>query len=163
LLLLRVAAEALDSAGPIEDPQSTGAIIGIALDPNTTNFDFRWAQRPEQRDAAGPPLTADRVMGNLGSIAASRLARAFDFGGPALAVDAADDLGDCGAASAMVSLVKACVVAHHQRTHTIVRGGSDSVMIHSGNQWERTQRKAPGRELSIPVSRLPFTFRARLN
>ena len=33
-------------------------------------------------DAVGPPLTADRTMGALGSIAASRVARAFHFGGP---------------------------------------------------------------------------------
>ncbi len=37
-------------------------------------------------DAVGPPLTADRTMGALGSIAASRIARAFQFGGPSFTV-----------------------------------------------------------------------------
>ena len=88
LLILRTAAEAIDDADGLRDPQSTGAFIGIALDPNTTNFDFRWAQQPSDRDSAGPPLTADRVMGHLGSVAASRVARAFDLGGPSFTVSA---------------------------------------------------------------------------
>ena len=33
-------------------------------------------------DDASPPLTANRTMGALGSIAASRIARTFHFGGP---------------------------------------------------------------------------------
>ncbi len=82
LLMLRVAAEALADAGGAADPGRTGAFIGLGLDLNTTNFHFRWSRPPELRDAAGPPLTANHVMGSLGSIAASRIARAFDFGGP---------------------------------------------------------------------------------
>ncbi|HET6574676.1 MAG TPA: beta-ketoacyl synthase N-terminal-like domain-containing protein, partial [Fimbriiglobus sp.] len=40
----------------------------------------------ELLDTVGPPLTADRTMGALGSIAASRIARAFGFGGPSFTV-----------------------------------------------------------------------------
>src|SRR5205085_5583157 len=61
---------------------TAAAFIGLGLDLNTTNFHFRWPQPPDRRAVAGPPLTADRVMGSLGSIAASRLARAFGLGGP---------------------------------------------------------------------------------
>jgi 3-oxoacyl-(acyl-carrier-protein) synthase/3-hydroxymyristoyl/3-hydroxydecanoyl-(acyl carrier protein) dehydratase len=83
LLMMVVAADAVDDAGGLLDPTSAGAFIGLGLDPNTTNFHFRWCRPPELRDATGPPLTANRVMGALGSITASRLARAFGIGGPA--------------------------------------------------------------------------------
>jgi 3-oxoacyl-(acyl-carrier-protein) synthase/3-hydroxymyristoyl/3-hydroxydecanoyl-(acyl carrier protein) dehydratase len=82
LLMVTVAADAVEDAGGLIDRPHTGAFIGLGLDLNTTNFHFRWSQPPDRRDAAGPPLTADRVMGSLGSIAASRLARAFGLGGP---------------------------------------------------------------------------------
>src|SRR5207248_90818 len=87
------AAEALADAGGSPDPQRTGAFVGLGLDLNTTNFHLRWLQPPELRDAAGPPLTADRVMGALGSVAASRAARAFDFGGPSFTLCAEDASG----------------------------------------------------------------------
>ena len=85
----------------------TGVFIGIALDLNTTNFRFRWtmpekARRwardlgvaPEQLDvwiarlraAAGPALNANRTMGALGGIVASRVARAFRIGGPSFTI-----------------------------------------------------------------------------
>ncbi len=86
LLMLAVAADAVDDAGGLSDPSTAGAFIGLSLDLNTTNFHFRWSQPAEMRDAAGPPLTANRVMGSLGSITASRLARAFGLGGPSFTV-----------------------------------------------------------------------------
>ena len=82
LIMLTVAAEAVDDAGGLIDLPTAGAFIGLGLDLNTTNFHFRWSQPPELRDAVGPPLTANRVMGSLGSITASRLARALGLGGP---------------------------------------------------------------------------------
>jgi acyl transferase domain-containing protein/3-hydroxymyristoyl/3-hydroxydecanoyl-(acyl carrier protein) dehydratase len=88
LLMLSVAAAALDDCKttPAGDQPTTGAFIGLGLDPNTTNFHLRWSvlvQGAEKNaDAASPPLTANRVMGALGSIAASRIARAFHLGGP---------------------------------------------------------------------------------
>lgn len=88
LLMLQVAAAALDDSGaPLDaDDPNTGVFIGLGLDPNTTNFHLRWsylaANEPEQAEAASPALNANRVMGALGSIAASRIARAFHFGGP---------------------------------------------------------------------------------
>ena len=84
LLMLHVAAEAIDDCRITsaderteETDIRTGVYIGLGLDLNTTNYHLRWAG-----DAELPPLTADRTMGALGSIAASRIARAFHFGGP---------------------------------------------------------------------------------
>ncbi|MDZ4684632.1 MAG: beta-ketoacyl synthase N-terminal-like domain-containing protein, partial [Planctomycetaceae bacterium] len=109
-LMLLVTAAALDDAGlPRDLGDRTGVFVGIGLDPNTTNFHCRWSiaeSAPawakqlglsldgeqlddwvrELRDAFGPPLTANRVMGNLGGIVASRLAREFDVGGPSFTV-----------------------------------------------------------------------------
>ena len=91
LLMLQVAAAALDDVTPASRHQpgdgdpATGVFIGLGLDPNTTNFHLRWAAlaNPEQRQGElPPPLTANRTMGALGSIAASRIARTFHFGGP---------------------------------------------------------------------------------
>ena len=88
---MQVAAAALDDAAggrtresEGKDQPGSGAFIGLGLDPNTMNFHLRWsclAQNPLS-DPPIPPLTANRTMGALGSIAASRIARAFHFGGP---------------------------------------------------------------------------------
>jgi acyl transferase domain-containing protein/3-hydroxymyristoyl/3-hydroxydecanoyl-(acyl carrier protein) dehydratase len=112
LLMLQAAADAFDDAGLSEIPPErldTGVFIGIALDLNTTNFRFRWTM-PEKahrwtrelglnltseqladwtaqlRTAAGPALNANRTMGALGGIVASRVARAFHIGGPSFTI-----------------------------------------------------------------------------
>ena len=96
-LSLRVAAEAVADAGWNDRPRlRAGVFIGIGLDLNTTNFHFRWSLLREAkewdrqlslglsedelarwtehlRDAAGPPLTANRTMGALGGLVASRI------------------------------------------------------------------------------------------
>jgi acyl transferase domain-containing protein/3-hydroxymyristoyl/3-hydroxydecanoyl-(acyl carrier protein) dehydratase len=84
LLMLRVAAAAIDDAKTMANPGldlHTGVFVGLGLDLNTTNFHVRWAELAKGQPQL-PPLTADRTMGALGSIAASRIARAFHFGGP---------------------------------------------------------------------------------
>ena len=104
-LMLVVAADALEDAG--YDPAGgfrSGGYIGLALDLNTTNYHLRWslekaAGQWRERNgfdpddptipaftraamgAAGPPLTAGRTLGALGSIVASRIAREFKMGG----------------------------------------------------------------------------------
>ncbi len=120
LLMLEVAANALDDAGlselTAEQQCRTGVFIGIALDLNTTNFHFRWMQKKyardwlqslgitlneyelnewlaKLRDACGPALTANRTMGALGGIVASRIARAFRIGGPSFTVSAEETSG----------------------------------------------------------------------
>ena len=106
LLMLQTAAAAMADAGlDREGNLRAGVFIGIALDLNTTNFSFRWSLAEQAaawqkelglelsaedlaswtttlRDAAGPPLTANRTMGALGSVVASRIAREFRVGGP---------------------------------------------------------------------------------
>jgi acyl transferase domain-containing protein/3-hydroxymyristoyl/3-hydroxydecanoyl-(acyl carrier protein) dehydratase len=106
LLMLKVAAGALDDLqSDTREPNRTGVFIGIGLDLNATHFHFRWSllnkarQWNEElelnlneeelsdwvdtlRNAAGPALNANRTMGALGGIVASRLAREFRIGGP---------------------------------------------------------------------------------
>lgn len=98
LLMLQVAADALEDSraagqqdGGTGEFPTTGVFVGLALDPNTMNFSRRWSVLAAGGVADGvaadvddisPPLTANRTIGALGSIAASRIARAFRFGGP---------------------------------------------------------------------------------
>ena len=120
LLMLEVAANALEDAGlselTNEQQCRTGVFIGIALDLNTTNFHFRWMQKKyanewlkklgihlsdsdlsdwinNLKQAFGPALTANRTMGALGGIVASRIARAFHIGGPAFTISSEDTSG----------------------------------------------------------------------
>ena len=120
LMMLQVASAALDDAGLGEAESavrlSTGVYIGIGLDLNTTNFHFRWSLFNRARDwndqlglnlsgaaleswtgelraAAGPPLNANRTMGALGGIVASRIARAFHMGGPSFTVSGEEASG----------------------------------------------------------------------
>ncbi len=106
LLMLQVAAGALDDAACATlDGLRTGAFIGIELDMETNRFHFRWSLLNRARDwakaqglsmseeelarwtgalreSSGPALNANRTMGALGGIVASRLAREFKIGGP---------------------------------------------------------------------------------
>jgi acyl transferase domain-containing protein/3-hydroxymyristoyl/3-hydroxydecanoyl-(acyl carrier protein) dehydratase len=95
VLMLQVAARALQSAVlPDAVRERTGVYIGVALDLNTTNFTFRWSLRdPAQREAAGPALNANRTMGALASIAASRIAREFQLGGPSFTLSSEETSG----------------------------------------------------------------------
>lgn len=110
LLMLDAAAKAIADAGLSEDGRDRcGVFVGLGLDLNATNFGFRWALAerlpawaealglklsPEEekawlqrlREAAGPALSANRTMGGLGSVAASRVAREFRIGGPSFTV-----------------------------------------------------------------------------
>ena len=120
LLMLEVAANALDDAGieelSKEQSNATGVFIGLGLDLNTTNFHFRWSLlnlaktwvkqlslnlndkelndwTQSLRDAASPALNANRTMGALGGIVASRVARAFRIGGPSFTVSGEESSG----------------------------------------------------------------------
>ncbi|GJM05307.1 MAG: hypothetical protein DHS20C09_12980 [marine bacterium B5-7] len=131
LLMLEVAANALDDAGlselTAEQQCRTGVFIGIALDLNTTNFHFRWMQKKYARDwlqvlgiqlgeeelnewiaklreACGPALSANRTMGALGGIVASRIARTFRIGGPSFTVSAEETSGLCALESGLRAL-----------------------------------------------------------
>jgi acyl transferase domain-containing protein/3-hydroxymyristoyl/3-hydroxydecanoyl-(acyl carrier protein) dehydratase len=117
LLMLQVAADALASANIRNGlRERTGVFIGLGLDLNTTNFTFRWSLQAEAkrwatrqgrrltdaertawvgalRDAAGPALNANRTMGALASVTASRIAREFHFGGPSFTLASEESSG----------------------------------------------------------------------
>lgn len=116
LLMLEVAANAVDDAGglgPGPHPR-TGSIVGIALDLETTAFHLRWViERHARRALANTgvdegeltrwieraqaaisaPLDAQRVLGALGGIVTSRLARELSLGGPCFGVQAEEGSG----------------------------------------------------------------------
>ena len=117
LLMLQSAAAAMaDAKLDRSDNLRAGVFIGIALDLNSTNFAFRWSiaekaagwakelgldLTPEElevwiaqlRDQSGPPLTANRTMGALGSVVASRIAREFRCGGPSFTMSSEETSG----------------------------------------------------------------------
>jgi PfaB family protein len=117
ILMLSSAAAAMADAGlDREGNLRTGVFMGISLDLNSTNFSFRWslaeraatwarelgrelsaeelaAWTAQLRDDAGPPLTANRTMGALGNIVASRIAREFRVGGPSFALAGEENSG----------------------------------------------------------------------
>ena len=117
LLMLQTAAGAMADAGLDRDGNlNAGVFIGIALDLNSTNYSVRWslAERTlrwseeigkplaaeelavwtaDLRDAFGPPLTANRTMGALGSVVASRIAREFRIGGPSFTLSSEENSG----------------------------------------------------------------------
>ncbi|MBV5338400.1 MAG: acyltransferase domain-containing protein [Deltaproteobacteria bacterium] len=117
LLMLQTAAAAMHDAGlGREDNLTTGVFIGIALDLNSTNFSLRWSLpgqaeewarklgrelSPEELnawtkqlcDTVGPALSANRTMGALGSVVASRIAREFRVGGPSFTLSSEDSSG----------------------------------------------------------------------
>lgn len=120
LLMLQVAANAIGNAGIKEEKlaelKSAGVYIGIGLDLSTTNFHLRWNLLPKARqwaiqlglkltdaelrawlsalrESAGPAMNANRTMGGLGGIVASRIARAFDIGGPSFTVSSEQSSG----------------------------------------------------------------------
>jgi acyl transferase domain-containing protein/3-hydroxymyristoyl/3-hydroxydecanoyl-(acyl carrier protein) dehydratase len=94
LLMLNVMANAIDDAGfEAGERLRAGVFIGIALDLNTTNFHFRWAADASTRENTVPPLTANRTMGALGGIVASRIAREFRVGGPSYTISSEETSG----------------------------------------------------------------------
>jgi acyl transferase domain-containing protein/3-hydroxymyristoyl/3-hydroxydecanoyl-(acyl carrier protein) dehydratase len=117
LLMLEAAKSALEDAGnPKLDASRSGVFIGLGLDLRTTDFHFRWAIRrraaewareagldpdaaaaarwmAELCDGAGPPLDADRTLGALGGIVASRIAREFHLGGPSHGISSEESSG----------------------------------------------------------------------
>ncbi|MBX3177545.1 MAG: type I polyketide synthase [Candidatus Hydrogenedentes bacterium] len=115
LLMLQVAVNAWEHAGNAGyGDEWTGVYIGLGLDLNTTNFNVRWsllnearawrkadgsapeteAQYVQQlRDAFGPALTANRTMGALASVVASRIARELRCGGPSFTLSGEEASG----------------------------------------------------------------------
>ncbi len=111
VLILETAADLLDTV-PLEEAGRvrTGVYLGVSLDPNTTNFTARWSLPGIDL----PPLTANRTMGALASIAASRLAREFRLGGPSHTISAREASG---------------LHALHAATEALRRGELDAALV----------------------------------
>ena len=143
-LMLRLASEAIADAGWDGSAKlRCGVIIGLGLDLNTTNFHVRWSLLNKAREwnvehglglseeginewveplrnAFGPPLTANRTMGALGSIVASRVAREFRLGGSSFTVSSEET-------SSLRALdVAARMLGRHELDSAIV-GGVDLI------------------------------------
>jgi 3-oxoacyl-(acyl-carrier-protein) synthase/3-hydroxymyristoyl/3-hydroxydecanoyl-(acyl carrier protein) dehydratase len=142
VLMLMAAAEAVADCQWNQDKLlRTGVFIGLGLDLNTTNFHFRWwllnrarkwnrefglnlsDQELDQwiaqlRDASGPALTANRTMGALGGVVASRVAREFHVGGPSFTISNEENSG-------LRALAIACRLLRQQELDQALIGGVD--------------------------------------
>lgn len=65
-------------------------LVGLELDPATHLYASRWQSPAAAGGSEVPPLSANRVIGSLGSIVASRIARELRFGGPAFTLAAGE-------------------------------------------------------------------------
>jgi PfaB family protein len=116
-LMLDVAARALREANwQSALAARTGVLVGIGLDLNTTNYDWRWSIPELARGWSGslgltlsddertrwidalrqltePPLSANRTIGSLGGVVASRIAREFQIGGPSFSISCDENSG----------------------------------------------------------------------
>ena len=116
-LMLAIAAQAVqDARWDDRLALSTGVLIGIGLDLSTTNYHLRWSLAGQARrwnqslslglssdeletwiddlkTAAGPPLSANRTIGSLGGMVASRVARELRIGGPSFTVSCDETSG----------------------------------------------------------------------
>ena len=104
-MMLEAARSALLDAGSAGgDPARTGVIIGLGLDLRTTDFHLRWQTlNGEETPFQDLPLTADRTLGALAGIVASRIAKEFHFGGASFTVCSED----CSGVRALETAVRA--------------------------------------------------------
>ncbi len=117
ILMLQVAERAIaDTCLDDVERLRTGVFVGVELDLNTTNYHLRWSVRARAADwarrlgrpaegeeferwadglcdAIGPALNANRTIGGLGSIVASRVAREFGLGGPSYVLSSEETSG----------------------------------------------------------------------
>ncbi|MCB9852113.1 MAG: acyltransferase domain-containing protein [Phycisphaerales bacterium] len=138
VMMKSVAAAMRDATLTAKEPHPRwGVVVGMALDPETTNFHLRWWLRqvaPEWAAQLGlsldanemaawtdrliasiqAPLNAPGVVGNLGGMIASRVAREFRFGGPSFGVSCEEASGlralEIGARSLQLGETDVCVV-----------------------------------------------------
>ena len=116
-LMLKVAAAAIEDARWNSAlALRTSVLIGLGLDQNTANYQLRWrlanqapawndrlklGLSPRQveewtealRQSVGPALSANRTMGSLGGLVASRIAREFRIGGPSFSISCDETSG----------------------------------------------------------------------
>ncbi len=117
LLMLTCAIDAVEDAGlDAGILADAGVFVGLGLDMNTANSQMRWDLEQKARawnrelglgleeesllewvaalrKSAGPALNANRVVGSLGGMAASRIARELRAGGPSFTVSSEETSG----------------------------------------------------------------------
>lgn len=114
LLMLQVATQAVEDAN-LTERNNAGVFMGIALDLNTTNFHFRWqalhkaqkwakAAQDTIANSANEPLSANRTMGALGGIVASRIARELNVAKSSFTISSEETSGLSALEVAMRSL-----------------------------------------------------------
>ena len=169
LLMLQVAAGALDDAACEKlDGLKTGAFIGIELDMETNRFHFRWSllnrarvwakaqglsMSDEElaqwtgalRESSGPALNANRTMGALGGIVASRLAREFKIGGPCHTISSEEASG-MRALEAAVRALQQGELDHALVGAVDLAGDVRAVLSHSERGSVEDQPERPRRQ-----------------
>lgn len=111
ILMLQAAKEAMISAGLSERKErpEMGGAVGIEFDYEATNYHLRWdlenrlkewgveleneKELEDLKNHLSPPLNANRTIGSLGSIIASRVAKEFRLGGPCFSVSCESESG----------------------------------------------------------------------
>lgn len=104
-----------------QDAERWARLLGLDL---TSDELTSWVK--SLKDAAGPPLSPNGVMGNLGGIVASRLAREFDVGGPSFTVSA-------GGRSDSVAIELAVRALRRHELDRIICGG---VLLTTDPRWQ---------------------------
>ena len=140
--LLTTAREAMQQAGEADLKQSrpnTGVFVGAEQDAAPHQYHVRWRLAAAGADAAGqasaaPALEAAGVMGHLGGITASRLARAVRAGGPSHTIAAGEASGLVAIHTAIDRLQRqeidrALVAAVHTDGGNDAGAGNDVVVV----------------------------------
>ena len=133
MLMLQVAGSAIADACLADvERLRTGVFVGVELDLNTTNYHLRWSVRARAADwarrlgrsaegeefehwvdglcdAIAPALNANRTIGGLGSIVASRVAREFGLGGPSYVLSNEETSGVSALRAASSALQSGCL------------------------------------------------------
>lgn len=114
LLAMEIGADALQLAG--HDSRDTACIFGMALDPNICAQVVRWAADDIDR---APPLTTQRVLGQLPNFVANRLSAQLDLEGPSYTLSA-------GGASGLVAIDHATRLLATDSVQAVVVGAVDA-------------------------------------
>ena len=120
---------------------------GLGLGYSGEAFD-RWVR--ELQDAVSPPLSANRTMGSLGGLVASRIARELRIGGPSFSVS-------CDETSGTQALQIAALWLHRGELDAAVVGAVDLC-----GDAARARRRPCSRARSLPA-KVPRRSRQRLD
>lgn len=190
LLALQSADAAVaDARLPEGGRDRAGVFLAVAFDLGLTQYDFRWTlaaraaawaaakgwslSEEEQsqwvaalRESAGPALTANRVMGGLASVAASRIAREFRLGGPSLTFSAEENSGLKALEAAVRALQRGEIDAALAGASDLAGDVRTLAGVHAVRAWSATGRCRPFEESSdgaVPGEGAAFVVLKRLD